>query len=60
MSAQLAGAVEYADCISAEGQDPHSNEYHGYDTKPSDGEAPVLEIWEVCNTFSFPLLPDSL
>ena len=31
--------VKYADCISVEGQDT------GYDTKPSDGEAPVLELW---------------
>ena len=31
---QLAGAIEYTDCISAK-------EYPGYD-KPSDGEAPAL------------------
>ena len=37
------GAVEYADCASAESKDPPFNEWLGYDTKPFDGEAPVLE-----------------
>ena len=37
VSVQLSGAVKYADCISA-------NKCPGYDTKPSDGEAPVLEL----------------
>ncbi len=36
--AQSAGAVEYTDCTSAEGQDP-PNECPGYDTKQSDGGA---------------------
>ena len=49
--AQLAGAVEYADCTSAT---PSPNECPGYCTKPSDGEAPVLELWRM---WSNPLLP---
>ena len=45
---QLAGAVEYTDCISAA----------GYDTKQSDGEVPVmLELWGMQSTSSLPLLP---
>ena len=36
--AQLAGAIEYTDCTSAEGQDPQpTNECPGYDIKQSDG-----------------------
>ena len=38
--AQLAEAVEYTDCISAEGYD----ECPWYDTKPSDGEA-LGNVW---------------
>ena len=42
------GAIEYTDCISAEG---NANECHGYDTKQSDGEAPVsLELWGMRST----------
>ena len=39
----LAGFVEYTDDISAEGKDapPHNN-YQGYHTKQSEGEAPVM------------------
>ena len=36
--AQLAGAVEYTDCISAEGYDPTPNECPGYETKQSDDD----------------------
>ena len=44
--AHLPGDVEYTDCISAEEQDHAFNECLGYDTKQSDGEAPVmLELW---------------
>ena len=39
--AQLAGAVEYTDCISAEGLN-FPNECPRYDTKQSDGEASVM------------------
>ena len=39
--AQLAGAAEYTNCISAEGLN-YSNECSGYDTKQSDGEVPVM------------------
>ena len=31
--AQLAGAVEYTNCTSAEGEDPPTDESPGYDTK---------------------------
>ena len=48
--AQLAGPTEYTDCTSAEGLDL-LNEYPGYDTKKSDGKAPVmLEFWEMRST----------
>ena len=58
--AQLAGAVEYTDCISAEGKDS-PNKCPVYDTKPVDGEAPVLlELWEMQSTYSLPSLPGSL
>ena len=39
--AQSVGAEEYTDCISSEGYDS-PNKYPGYDTKQSDGEAPVM------------------
>ena len=43
--AQLAGAVEYTDCIYAEGYDS-PNKCPRYDAKQPDGEAPVmLELW---------------
>ena len=58
--AQLAGAVEYTDCISAEGK-YSSNEYPGYDMKQYDGEASVmLELWGMQSTPSLPSLPDPL
>ena len=37
-------AVEYTDCISAEGNTLYLSECPGYNTKLFDGEAPVLEI----------------
>ena len=43
--AQSSMAVEYTDCISAESKTT-SNECPGYDIKSSDGETPVLELWE--------------
>ena len=55
--AQSAGAVEYTDCISAEGLDPNQR-VSGYDTKKFNGEVPVmLELWEMLSTPSLPLLP---
>ena len=55
--AQLVGAVEYTDCISAEGQDP--NKCPGYNIKTFDGEAPVLENMEYpfITTLPGPLWP---
>ena len=45
--AQLAGTVEFTNCISAEEKDS-SNEFPGYDTKQSDAEVPVmLKLWEM-------------
>ena len=43
--AQSSGTLEYVDSISAEGYD-FPNQRPGYDTKQSDGEAPVmLVLW---------------
>ena len=41
LQTQSAGAREYTDCISAVGLNS-PNEYSGYDTKQSDGKAPVM------------------
>ena len=61
LSVQSAGAIEYTDCISAEGQAPPPHyECPGYDTKQSDGEAPVQELWGMGSTPSLPLLPGPL
>ena len=58
--AQLAGAVEYTDFTSAEGQ-YSANECPGYDTKQSDGKVPaVLELWRIRSTRSLPSLPGLL
>ena len=58
---KIVGTVEYADCISAEGYDSlPSKECSGYDTKLSDGEAAVLELWGMWSTTSLLLLPGSL
>ena len=59
-TSQVAVAVEYTDCISAEGKDSPI-EFPDYDTKQSNGKAPVtLELWEMQSTLSLPLLPGSL
>ena len=42
--AQLTGAEEYTDCISAE----------EYNIKSSDGKAPALEIWGMWSIISLP------
>ena len=58
--AQSTGAAEYADCISAEGQDS-LNEYSRYYTRQSDGEAPVMmELWGMRSTSSLPSLSGPL
>ena len=52
-----AGAVEYTDCFSAEGQDS-LNECPGFDTKQSDGKASgMLELWGMRSTLSLLSLP---
>ena len=54
-------AVEYTDCFSAEGYVPPHNGCSWYDTKQSDGEAPVmLEISRMRSTPSLPSLIGSL
>ena len=59
--AQSAGAVEYTDCISAEGVKPSPNECPGYGTKQSDGEVPVmLELWGNRSTLSLASLQGPL
>ena len=51
--AQLAGAVEFTDCTSAESP--------GYDTKQSDDESPMkVEFWGIRSTLSLPLLSGPL
>ena len=56
--AQLAGAVEYTDCTSAEGVSPPPSECPRYDTEQSDSEVPVmLGLWGMRSTPSLPLLP---
>ena len=60
MLTQSAGTVEYADCISAVGQDS-PNECREYDTKRSDGEALLmLDLWGMQSTPLLPSIPDSL
>ena len=55
--AQSAGAAEYTNCIYVQGQD-FPNECPVYDTKQSDGEAPVmLELWGIQCTPLLPSLP---
>ena len=56
--AQSVMAVEYADCIFVRHLLP--NKCPGYDTKPSDGEVPVLELWGIGRTPSFSLLSNPL
>ena len=57
--AQSAGSVEDTNCMSAEGLDS-PNECPGYDIKPSDCDAPILELWEMQSAPSLPLLPGLL
>ena len=60
--AQLAGAVEYSTFLQR-GKNPPlpPNDYCGYETKQSDGEASViLELWGMRSTPSLPSLPDPL
>ena len=47
MSAQLTGAVEYTDCISAKGVRTPPNECPINAIKQCDGENPALEIWAI-------------
>ena len=50
ISAQSTGAVEFTDC----------NKCLVYDTKKSDDEVMVLEIWGMWSTLLLPLLPSPL
>ena len=58
---QSVGAVEYNDCISADGVAPSRlQRISWYDTKSSDGVVPVmLELWGMRNTPSL-LSPSGL
>ena len=48
-----AEAVEYDECISSEGLEPTPPQTcPDYGTKPSDGWAPVLELWE-CEVYHY-------
>ena len=59
--AQSAGAVEYTDCISAEGLKKTHPTSVLDDTKQSDGEVPVmLELWGTWSTPSLSSLPHPL
>ena len=59
--AQLAGALEYTNCTSAEGERPSPQRVSWYDTKQSDGEVPVMfELWGMRSTLLLPSLPGSL
>ena len=58
---QSARAVEYTDCISAEGKDPPPNECPGNDTKQNDGDLPVmLDLWGMQSILLLPLVPSQL
>ena len=60
LPAQSAEAVEYTNCISAEGKDS-PNECPGYSIKQSNREAPeVMELWGMWSTPLLPLLPGPL
>ena len=50
---QSARALDYVVCIS-------TNECPRYNTKQSDDKAPVVELWGMWNTSSFPLIPGPL
>ena len=53
----LAGIVAYTDCPSTAEYPPQC---FGYNTKLSEGEAPVLELRGMWNTPSLPSLPGPL
>ena len=56
----MAGAVEYTDCFSAEGQYPPMSVLD-MTLKQSDGEVPaLLELWGMRSTSSLPSLPGPL
>ena len=58
---QSVEAVEYANCISAEGSPITTiNKCPEYDNKqPLTVKLPCLELWEMWSTPSLPLLPES-
>ena len=57
---QSAGTAEYTDCITTEESDI-ANDCLRYDTKQSDGEAPVmLELWGMQSIPLLSSLPDPL
>ena len=52
-NAQAAGAVEYTDCVSADGKDPHPTTTIVLDMTLNN---PVLELWGMWHNPSLPLL----
>ena len=59
--AKSSEAVEYTDCLSAEGYKTPCNQSPVYDSKQSDGEAPVLlKLWRMWSTASLPSFPGPL
>ena len=60
-SAQLAGAIRIHRLHHCRGvKTPPSSECLGYEIKPSDCEAQVLELWGMWSTPLLPLLPGLL
>ena len=45
--------------VSLQKDKTHPNKCPEYDTKPSDSEAPVLDLWEMRSTSLLPSLPGS-
>ena len=57
--AQSTEIVENTDYISVGDKTPPLTSVLMYDTKPSHGDAPILELWGMWSTPSLPLLPGS-
>ena len=55
----MAGAIKHTDCISAKGCNPHGK-FPEYDTKQSDDQVLVMELWGMRSIPSLLLLPGPL
>ena len=58
-SIQYSVVVEYTNCVSTNGQDPHPPPLQ-YDTKPSNGKTSDLDLWRMWSTHLLPLFSASL